>query len=402
MDTVCNGAFLNKMNSKIQIDHVDLQIPARPSKLRADDFARTDRKWTPPLVLRPLPIRSIWIGSQNQMSAPFDEITFATQDDGSTTTGDTGGSRTHSTRSSARPNGTRARHWQFTINNYDRNDERQLEHLGSRAGEDVRYLIYGKEVGATGTPHLQGHVSYNKQVWFSTVQNELPDGAHIEMVRLLRRHIEYCKKDGAFAEFGTPPTSEASKQGTRQDLVDFRASVQAGIRDGATLREKHPVVMARYPVFCRSVICDLSPPPALPNHNLRAWQRSVVDFIDAPVHPRRILFVVDERGNQGKSFLCEFLQQQRENVQVLEPGKLADLAYVYEQTTKILLFDVPRSRTKYIDYSFLESIKNGRLFSTKYDSRMIRFERPHLVVFMNEAPDATALSADRYEYITIR
>ena len=335
------------------------------------------------------------------MSVPS-EISFATRDDGSTTTSNTRRSRDDPSGSSARANGTRARHWQFTVNNYDRDDERKLEHLGSRAGEDVRYLVYGKETSSTGTPHLQGHVSYVKQVWFSTVQNELPDGAHIEMVRLLQRHIDYCKKDGSFAEYGTPPTREASNQGTRKDLADFRASVEKGIRDGPTLRKEHPVVMARYPVFCRSIVCDLSPPPTLPNHNLRAWQRSVVDFLDAPVHPRRILFVVDERGNQGKSFLCEYLQQQRKNVQVLEPGKLADLAYVYEQSTEILLFDVPRSRTKYIDYSFLESIKNGRLFSTKYDSRMIRFERPHLVVFMNEAPDPTALSSDRYEYITIR
>ena len=331
----------------------------------------------------------------------MDELTFATQDE-SSTDGYTIGHGTVSSGSSSGHTNSRARHWQFTVNNYSPADERILELLATRDETPVTYLIYGKETGSSGTPHLQGHVSYRTQTKFRTVKDELPPGAHIEMVRLLQRHIDYCKKDGSFTEYGTPPTREASNQGTRSDLDNFRRTVASGVYDGPTLRAEHPVVMARYPVFARSIVSDLYPAPALPDHELRPWQRSVVDRLHAPPDSRTVLFVVDERGNQGKSYLCEYLQQKRENVQVLEPGRLADLAYVYEQSTKILLVDVPRSRSKYLDYSFLESIKNGRLFSTKYESRMIRFAPPHVVVFMNEAPDPNALSSDRYQYITIR
>lgn len=336
----------------------------------------------------------------------MESISFATQDDGSTlasrSTRRTAADPSGPGAGSNDPDHSRARHWQFTINNYSDADEQILRDLSERDGSPVSYLIYGKEVGASGTPHLQGHVSFKQQTWFSTVQTELPPGTHLEVVRLLQRHIDYCKKDGSFTEYGTPPTREASKQGTRADLDEFRRTVSSGVYDGPTLREKHPVVMARYPVFARSVVDDLRPKPKVPDHPLRDWQQSVVDAVHEQPDPRSILFVVDERGDQGKSFLADYLQERHQNVLVLEPGKLADLAYVYEPGTEILIVDVPRSRTKYLDYSFLESIKNGRLFCTKYESRMIRFRPPHVIVFMNEHPDPNALSADRYKYILIR
>ena len=292
------------------------------------------------------------------------------------------------------------KHWQFTVNNPSDADRRKLCDLGADSGR-CSYLIYGEEVGASGTPHLQGHVSFVAKTRFRQVKALLPDGAHLELVRLLQRHIDYCKKDGAFTEFGTPPTREASGSGLRTDLAAFRAAVESGVTDSPTLREEHPIVMARFPVFARSVISDVSPTPTCPRHTLHAWQRLVLEFLAEPVHPRKILFVVDERGNQGKTYLTNYVSSRYEKVQIMQPGRLQDMSYIYREQTKILLIDVPRSRTEHLQYSFLEAVKDGRLFSTKYESRMKTFMPPHVVVFMNEEPDMTALSADRYKYIII-
>jgi hypothetical protein len=48
----------------------------------------------------------------------------------------------------------------------------------------------------------------------------------------------------------------------------------------------------------------------------------------------------------------------------------------------------------------LEELKNGYVFSPKYESKNKSFPTPHVVVLMNETPDRSKLSADRYS-ITI-
>lgn len=78
------------------------------------------------------------------------------------------------------------------------------------------------------------------------------------------------------------------------------------------------------------------------------------------------------------------------------PGKAADMAYEYNPNTKILCVDIPRSKIETFQYSFLEAVKNGRVFSPKYESTTIRFNPPHVLVFMNEEPNMEALSEDRY------
>lgn len=290
-----------------------------------------------------------------------------------------------------------AKHWQFTLNNYNDDDEQALRSFAETP--DVDYVIYGKEVGDSGTPHLQGHVSFNKRTRFNKVKECLPDGAHIEMVRLLWKHIEYCRKDGNFVEYGTPPVSEVSS-GSRGEFDEFRATVSGGVFDSPELREKHPNIMARYPHYARSVVRDLFPKPLGPsNFHPRPWQQRVVDYLNSEPHPREVLFVVDEPGNAGKTYLGRFLRGKYEKVQIIRSGKLADMAFMYKITTKILIIDVPRDKSEHLQYAFIEQVKDGILSSPKYSSETKEFEPPHVVVFMNEEPDMRALSADRYRII---
>lgn len=95
---------------------------------------------------------------------------------------------------------SRSRCFTFTHNNYPNTDlEDQLE---------CKYIIYGKEVGASGTPHLQGFVSFDNPSTLTAVIKKLP-GCHVEVAIAPDQAIEYCKKDGDFTERGSYMTQKA-------------------------------------------------------------------------------------------------------------------------------------------------------------------------------------------------
>ncbi len=71
-----------------------------------------------------------------------------------------------------------ARRYCFTINNPTEDDRRRMADLLPL----TKYAIYGEEVGASGTPHVQGYVSLTKKVRFAAFCALLP-----------RAHVELCK-----------------------------------------------------------------------------------------------------------------------------------------------------------------------------------------------------------------
>lgn len=103
----------------------------------------------------------------------------------------------------------RGRSWVFTLNNYTDEHVKQVESL------DTLYTVYGKEVGASGTPHLQGFMYYKNQRTLSSIKKKLPT-AHLEKMKGTHEQaIEYCKKDGDFVEIGQPPVGHKPKSADR-------------------------------------------------------------------------------------------------------------------------------------------------------------------------------------------
>jgi len=87
--------------------------------------------------------------------------------------------------------------WQFTINNYTNDDLEEVEIVSAQCN----YLVYGKEVGENGTPHLQGMLQLKKKKRFSQMK-KLLRRAHFEQCRNPAMLARYCKKDGDFVEYG--------------------------------------------------------------------------------------------------------------------------------------------------------------------------------------------------------
>lgn len=93
----------------------------------------------------------------------------------------------------------------FTLNNYEDADVNFLRDFASKC----RYLVFGYEVGDSGTPHLQGYAQLINRIAFTKLHKLMPK-AHLEETRGTPLEAStYCKKDGAIEEFGELSTVES-------------------------------------------------------------------------------------------------------------------------------------------------------------------------------------------------
>lgn len=95
----------------------------------------------------------------------------------------------------------RSRGWCFTINNYTSDDEHHVFNLAWYS----KYVVCGKEVGESGTPHLQGYVYFQDAKTMSAVSAYLPR-AHLEKARgTAEENYQYCTKENDYYEYGEKP-----------------------------------------------------------------------------------------------------------------------------------------------------------------------------------------------------
>lgn len=108
----------------------------------------------------------------------------------------------------------------FTLNNYTDAELARIE----RFPETVRFVAYSKEVGDSGTPHLQGYIVYWNSVRMTTVKQFLRR-AHIEpMHGTLAQSEQYCSKQSALIKFGDEPA-----QGRRTDIITVKRKLDEGM-----------------------------------------------------------------------------------------------------------------------------------------------------------------------------
>lgn len=114
---------------------------------------------------------------------------------------------------------TKFRDYCVTWNNYTDENYKALVAL------ETQYIVIGKEIGESGTPHLQAYFYFTSQRSFKSLQKQL-FGAHIEP-RMAKstpaQAATYCKKDGDFFENGVLP-----EQGKRNDVELVRDQLKQG------------------------------------------------------------------------------------------------------------------------------------------------------------------------------
>ena len=121
----------------------------------------------------------------------------------------------------------------FTLNNPE-DPEGFAKQL--RAYTSSRYFVFGEEIGASNTPHLQGYIEFDRPIDWGVAHGLLLK-SHMEPRRgTAAQASAYCKKDGTFTEWGN-----MSSQGERTDIEE----VTSFIRDfSPSMRE----VALQYPI----------------------------------------------------------------------------------------------------------------------------------------------------------
>lgn len=240
-------------------------------------------------------------------------------------------------------------YWCFTYNNPPLE---RLERLERVFQVECDWYVFQEEIGAEGTPHLQGTIKLKQRKRLSQLKPMIDPKVHWEPTKSVNASIEYCSK-------------EASRTGK---IYAYNIPIPEPL--------------------------DIDPP--------KGWQLEVMNIITEKPDKRSIHWFWEPNGNVGKSTLCKYLVVKHEALFISGNGN--DIAYSLSKATqkRIVLIDCPRTMMNYIPYGTIENIKNGLVFCGKYESQQLVFNCPHVIIFANCLPDRSKMSNDRWHVHDIR
>ena len=190
-----------------------------------------------------------------------------------------------------------------------------------------------------------------------------------------------------------------SKQGTHAE------DIAEELKDGASLTdiaENHPDEFMRYSVGIEKMAKLLKPKIkiAIDNIKLEKWETDIIDYLHGPKPRRTIYWISDPNGSHGKTTFIKYIFNAFDSVAMFTNGKSADLAHAWNGE-QIVLFNLVKSAESHINYEAIESIKDGLIFSPKYDSKTKIYDTPYVIVFSNGPPDFTKLISNRWHVVDI-
>lgn len=334
--------------------------------------------------------------------------------------------------------GKRAFIWVWTVNNYSDDHLKMLR--GLHDAGTVKWVAWAKEVGASGTPHLQGIFSLTTATRWNTLKARFP-GFWLSACKRVANYLQYIRpisrggrsgiytdKDGLHHHKDANPDDAYEEYG----VVDIDGAIAGRTKGGRSERldewhelihrpdvtedeiEAHP--MASLPGYMRVARDLLAKREAKEDlkyafskatrfEDLPNWARRAVDFIRGiPPDRRRIIWIWSAEGRLGKTQLLFHLEA-FEGFQYHVIQKSADIARQIDKRSANFAFDLSRDfkadATDFSPYTLMENIKNCFVPNPKYDGKNIRLRENRLVVASNQPPDFNRISRDRFYILHI-
>jgi hypothetical protein len=136
----------------------------------------------------------------------------------------------------------------------------------------------------------------------------------------------------------------------------------------------------------------------------RSYQQFILNIVKEEPDDRKIYWFFEEVGGVGKSSFCKYLVVKKDALYIDE-GKKSDIINLIFKADmnkhNLIVLDIPRANLNKCSYKTLESIKNGVICNTKYETGTKVFNSPHLIVFSNFYPETEGLSKDRLQIFHI-
>jgi len=320
------------------------------------------------------------------------------------------------------PVGTKTRNAVFTWNNYT---VENVEYLKNIPADKCDYIIFGFEIGAeNGTPHLQGYIEFSTPLAESTIKARLDPtlkkkstvsigkpiyrkGEKYEDMR--DRQINYAKKEettdiAAVAIHGSKYIEVLHKMktpGSRTDWHEMHDFIKDK-PDFSEFAESYPEEAIKYHAGIdrliraeKERIMKTEFEQSFDDCKLRDWQSDLVNQVTKfKADDRKVIWIYEKTGNIGKTWMSRYLVAKHKAIR-FENASSKDIAFAYNGEP-IVIFDYSRTTEERINYQVIESLKNGMIFSAKYNSCSKYFNSPHVICFANWPPKTSSMSNDRW------
>lgn len=278
------------------------------------------------------------------------------------------------------------------------------------------YVCFGFELTQAKGKHIQGYIECATPISGAAMSLRLlrskaknPGLTLLKLINPSREcQIHYCRKadstdEEAVDKWGSKFFECSNKDKNQGERTDWH-KLHEMCRDGKTfgeIAEVYPEYAVKYhggiDRLLRSSKQEASTAEFVAKYEdavLRPWQEKLAKELSFEADDRRIIWVYDTKGNMGKSWFSHWLEAARGATR-FENGATRDIAHIWNGAP-IAVFDFSRTVEGRLNYGVLESLKNGSIMSSKYDSCIKHFGTPHVVCFANWPPNREAMSADRW------